>query len=258
MFLTSVSALIFGEILQAQLFFGLAGLVGVAGAIVYFTAQNAPVQESSRDALIFLFLFWLIIPVVTSVPYVLLETVPDFGVAYFESVSAITTTGASTLIPENIPNSLLLWRSLLQWSGGFMVATFAVVILAALNLSGTGVHRSILFTLQKGELLSRLLHIGRVIALVYFIISMICFILLIVFGTPAFEALCLSLSAVSTGGLTPRSGTLHSYVSNIGSFVLAVTCLLGAANVSILWDIFRRRNLASIGEAFLSVEHRAR
>ncbi|PHR93337.1 MAG: hypothetical protein COA69_05205 [Robiginitomaculum sp.] len=256
MLLTSVSALVFGEILQAQLFFGLGSLVGVAGAIVYFTAQNAPVQESSRDALIFLFLFWLMIPVVTSIPYLLLDSVPDFGVAYFESVSAITTTGASTLIPENMPNSLLLWRSLLQWSGGFMVATFAVVILAALNLSGTGVHRSILFTLQKGELLSRLLHIGRVIALVYFIISTVCFLLLIVFGTPAFEALCLSLSAVSTGGLTPRSGALHSYVSNIGGVVLAVTCLLGAANVSILWDILRRRNLASIGEAFLSVEHR--
>lgn len=256
MLLTAGFGLIFGETVQAQVFFATACLVGVVGVIVYFTVQNSPAKESGRDALIFLFIFWLFIPFVTGLPFLSLESVPDIGAAYFESVSAVTTTGASTLIPEDTPKSLLLWRSLLQWSGGVITATFAVVILAALNLSGTGVHRSILFTLQKGELFSRLLHIGRVIALVYFVIAILCFILLVTFGTQVFEALCLSLSAVSTGGLTPRSGTLQSYVSNIGGLVLAVTCLLGAANVSILWEIFRRRNWAAVREIFLSVEHR--
>lgn len=256
MLLTALFGVVIGEKLQAQVFFATACLIGVAGAIVYFTVQNSPARESSRDALIFLFVFWLFIPLVTGLPYLSLENVSSLGAAYFESVSAVTTTGASTLTPETMPKSLLLWRSLLQWSGGTITATFAVVILAALNLSGTGVHRSILFTLQKGELFSRLLHIGRVVALVYFVIAFVCFILLVAFGTQLFEALCLSLSAVSTGGLAPRSGTLQSYVSNIGGLVLAVTCLLGAANVSILWDIFRRRNWAAIRETFISVEHR--
>ena len=256
MFVTAVGGLALKEYLQAKVFFGLAGITAVAGAIIYYTAHNAPKGEGTRDALIFLFLFWVFIPLVTSLPFLSLGVVPGLGTAYFESVSAITTTGASTLTPEALPKSLLLWRALLQWSGGCIVAIFAVVILAALNLSGTGVHRSILFTLRKGELFSRLVDIGRLVVLLYAGIAALCFMLLAIFGTPLFEAFCLSLSAVSTGGLTPRSGALESYVSNIGGIVLALTCLLGAVNISVLWDMLRRRSLSSIIEALRDVEHR--
>ena len=117
-------------------------------------------------------------------------------------------------------------------------------------------HRSLLFTLKKGELLSRLFSIGRIIVFIYSVIALLCFVFLVSLGAPIFESFCLSLSAISTGGLTPRSGTLAGYIPNVGGIVLAITCLLGAANVSILWDIFRRRNLASIRESLTSVEHR--
>ena len=256
MLLTSVVGLAFGEFKQAQVFFGISCIIGVVGAIIYFTAQNAPSKESTRDALVFLFLFWLLMPIITSLPYIGLRDAGSIGAAYFESVSALTTTGASILIPEEVSKSLLIWRSLLQWSGGVFTASFAIVIFAAVNLSGTGVHRSVLFTLRKGELFSKLLKIGQVIAFVYAIFALVCFILLTVSGTPAFEAFCLALSAVSTGGLTPRSGELAGYVSNIGGVVLAITCLLGAANIALLWDVVRRRSANSLKEFFTNVELR--
>lgn len=256
MLFTALGGLVLGEVVPTQVFLGLSAFVGLAGLIISITAQNAPARESARDVLIFLFLFWLIIPIVTSLPYTSLNVVPNWLTAYFESTSAITTTGASTLVPEELPNTLLLWRSVLQWSGGCVVATFAVVLLAALNLSGIGIHRSVFFTLKKGELFSRLIEIGRIIALLYAGIATFCFGLLALSGTPLFEALCLGLSAVSTGGLTPRSGLLEGYVSNIGGIVLAFTCLLGAANISILWDLVRRRTWGSVYEALVNVEHR--
>ncbi|MBL4870630.1 MAG: TrkH family potassium uptake protein, partial [Robiginitomaculum sp.] len=231
-------------------------ITGIVGLIIYFTAQNAPNVENTRDALIFLFLFWLIIPILGSLPYLATGSVDGLGSAYFESVSAITTTGASILIPEEIGKSLLVWRSLLQWCGGVFTACFAIVIFAALNLSGTGVHRSVLFTLKKGELFSRLIHIGRIISLVYFLIALVCFVLLVIFKTPVFEAFCLALSAVSTGGLVPRTGELGNYVPKIGGLVLAVTCLLGAADIAILWDIVRHRNIRFVKAFFTNVENR--
>jgi trk system potassium uptake protein TrkH len=256
MFMTSIGGLILREIVAAQIFSGLAILVGLAGLIIAFTAQNAPTRESTRDILIFLLLFWTIIPVATALPFISLQTVPSGLVAYFESMSAITTTGASTLVPEEIPRTLVLWRAVLQWSGGCVVATFAVVLLAALNLSGIGIHKSIFFTMKRGELFSRLVEIGRIIALLYATIAFLCFGFLMLAGTPVFDAFCLGLSAVSTGGLTPRSGMLNSYVSNIGGIVLALTCLLGAANVSILWDLVRRRTWTAVKATLFNVEHR--
>jgi len=256
MLISALGGMVFKEFLEAQLFLSLAFIVGVIGLIITFIGQNAPTHESTRDALVLLVFFWLLVPLITCLPYLSLPEVSSFALAYFEAASATTTTGASILNPDNLPKSFLLWRSLLQWSGGVMVATFAVVILAALNLTGIGEHRSALFTLRRGEIFSRLLGIGKLIALLYAIIATVCFIFLVISGTPVFDAICLALSAVSTGGLVPRSGPMAEYVAGFGGLVLAVTCLLGAANVSVLWDVLRRRNAMSLRETFLNIEHR--
>ncbi|PHS40024.1 MAG: hypothetical protein COA91_05195 [Robiginitomaculum sp.] len=256
MLVTGLAGFLFGEFHQARLFLFLAFIITTLGLIITFIGQNAPTRENTRDALVFLVIFWVLIPLVTCLPYLSLPQVPSFAVAYFEAASATTTTGASTLNPDTLPKSIILWQSLLQWSGGVMVATFAVVLLAALNLTGIGVHRSTLFTLKKGEIFSRLISIGRLIAVLYGLISFISFCFIMISGTPAFEALCLSLTAISTGGLVPRSGILADYVSGFGVLVLALTCLLGAANVSVLWDVLRRHNLKAVGALFDNVEHR--
>ena len=256
MLLTAVGSVILKEYASAQIFSVLAIVVALVGGIAVLTAKDTPTLENTREAIIFIVLFWLIIPLFACLPYLSLGVSSDLNHAYFEAVSAVTTTGASTLMPEEIPRAILLWRALLQWSGGVIVATFAVVILAALNVNGIGVHRSIFFTLKKGELFTKLLSIGRLIALLYGLIAVLCTMLLVFFGTPVFDALCLALTAISTGGLTPRSGELAGYVSGLGAFVLAFTCLLGAANVSLLWDVLRRRNMVSLRELVMNVEHR--
>jgi len=230
--------------------------VGVLGVLFIAMTYNTPAKETSADALLFLLLFWIVMPAIMALPYLVLQVVPDLSSAYFEAVSAFTTTGASALNADEIPKSLLLWRSLIQWFGGVSVATFAVVILAALNLSGTGVHRSMLFTLDKDELLSRLKSIGQVVAAVYAFLAGVCFFVLVVSGTDIFSALCLSLSGVSTGGLTPQSGGLSSYVGRVGVFFFAIFTLMGAMNVSILWDFFRLRRWRDVFALFRNFESR--
>ncbi len=257
MLITGIGGFLFGEFSQARLFLLVGFIIGMVGLMIAFIGQNAPTHESTRDALVFLVAFWVLIPLATCLPYLSLPQIPTFAVAYFEAASATTTTGATTLNPDDLPRSFILWQALLQWSGGVMVATFAVVLLAALNLTGIGVHRSTLFTLKKGEIFSRLFNIGRLILVLYALISLFCFSFLIISGTPGFEALCLALTSISTGGLVPRSGVLADYVSGFGALVLAVSCMLGAANVSVLWDVLRRHNLSAFRALFSNIEHRS-
>lgn len=136
------------------------------------------------------------------------------------------------------------------------MATFAVVVLAALNLAGTGIHRSMLFTLKKGELFGRLIGIGRVIAGIYAFLAALCFIAMVITGTAAFDALCLSLSGVATGGLTPQASPLSAYVGRVSSIILAVFCFFGAMNVAIIWDALRLRRWRNILSLIRNVEHR--
>ncbi len=237
--------------------FGALGLsIGSVGLVFVFLAYNMPSQETNSDALLFLVLFWILVPVIMALPYLFSGSTDDLVIAYFEAVSALTTTGASTLEADNLPKSILFWRSLLQWIGGVIVATFAVVILAALNLTGTGVHRSMLFTLKRGELFTRIVGIGRIIFGIYLGIAIFTFAGLIMSGVEIFESLCLSLTAVSTGGLMPRSGILGDYVNTFGVMVLALSCLFGAMSVSVLWDSFRLRSWESVQKVFSDVESR--
>lgn len=228
----------------------------VIGAVLILMTFKTPSRETNSDALAFLLLFWGLMPFLAAIPFWLGDPNTGLTKGYFHSVSAITTTGASGYNINDLSPTLIFWQSLLQFCGGVSVATFAVVILASLNLTGTGVHRSNLFTLKKGELFLRLVGIGRVIAGIYLFIAAICFSLMTLGGTPVFEALCLSLTGVSTGGMTPRSEDLSLYVPRFAAFTLAVSCAFGAMNVSVIWDVFRTRNWRNARRLFLNVEHR--
>ena len=226
------------------------------GSLFVLTTTKTPSRETNSDALVFLLLFWGLIPLTAAIPYWI--TFPELGLlrGYFTAVSALTTTGANGYVVETLPSTLILWQSLLQFFGGIFVATFAVVILAALNLTGTGIHRSALFTLKKGELFTRLIGIGRVISGVYLLIASICFVLMALGGTNVFDALCLSLSGVSTGGMTPRSEDLFLYVPRFSTFVLMLACGFGAMNVAVVWDAIRMRNWMNFRRLLTNIEHR--
>ncbi len=226
------------------------------GALFVLTTAKTPSRETNSDALLFLLLFWALAPLIGALPFWI--ALPEAGLvrSYFTSVSAMTTTGANAFVIDDLPPTIILWQSILQFIGGVSVATFAVVVLAALNLTGTGVHRSNLFTLKTGDLFARLFGIGRVIGGIYLFVASVCFILMTLSGTDVFDALCLSLSGVSTGGMTPRSDDMFLYVPRVSAFVLAVTCALGAVNVSVLWDVLRMRNWRNTRRLLSNIEHR--
>lgn len=254
--LTALAAFIMLDISSAANLAAIGFATGVLGVIFIATTHNTPGQETNADALLFLLIFWLFVPAITAIPYLALGASDTLISAYFEAASAFTTTGASSLNPDNVPKALLLWRSVLQWFGGVCVATFAIVILAALNLAGTGIHRSMLFTLKKGELFDRLVGIGRVIAGIYAFLAALCFIGLVITGTDAFDALCLSLSGVVTGGLSPQAGPLAGFIGRFSAIILAIFCILGAMNIAIVWDALRLRRWRNIFALIRNVEHR--
>ena len=257
MVVTALIALLLVEPGEAMVMSIATIVTGLLGGILVLTTLNTPARETNFDALIFLVLFWMTVPVLGALPYLMLGATDSALVAWFEAVSAFTTTGASTLTPEELPRALIVWRSLLQWFGGVVVATFAVVILASLNLTGTGIHRSMLFTLRKGELFYRLIGIGRVVAGLYTLIVVIGFIVISVLGAAPFDAFNLALTGTATGGLTPRSGPLASYISGPSAVALAIVCILGAASVAAHWDLFRVRTVRELRHFLRNVEFRA-
>lgn len=202
------------------------------GLILALKGNN--VFEGRRYSLLMLSGLWVIIPVAGAVPFLL--SIQQLGpvAAYFEAVSGFTTTGATIFTDlTSLPRSIIIWRSLLQWLGG--LATLLSLVLILVPLTGP-------------EFIDRQLRIfGRVshnsqhyvftavqnIVPIYSSLTLICFILLLLAKIPVFDAFCLSLSTLSTGGFMPREGTIALYGSPLAEIVLAFFMFCGA--VSMVW-----------------------
>ncbi|MEC9367818.1 MAG: potassium transporter TrkG, partial [Pseudomonadota bacterium] len=242
MLIPVVVALRLDGIAAAQTFAVPAVLLCILSSLLIMAFRGHNELQRRRQNLLLLVCAWLLIPAAAALPLYLAGFPGNFLHAYFEAVSGFTTTGA-TIFDDlgQLPKSIILWRAMLQWLGGL---TTLLALLALLgSLSGTDLMdrqlRLIGRPAQDGA--ENLFEVMQSVAPLYLALTVVCFLLLVVFGTPSFEALCLALSAISTGGFAPRSQPLAAYVPPAAQLVLALFMILGA--VSFVWvrAIFQMR-----------------
>ncbi|MBA2442759.1 MAG: hypothetical protein H0V53_10205, partial [Rubrobacter sp.] len=102
-------------------------LAAVGGTGSFFLTRERAPYVSIRDVFLMVVLGWIAVALVGSAPFVLSGTT-GYVEALFDSMAGFTTTGASTLSPEEIPPSLLLWRSMSQWIGGIGIVLLFVAV----------------------------------------------------------------------------------------------------------------------------------
>ena len=255
--LNTLICLMMFNLSAATVFFFLAIISGFAGFIFVMSTSVTKHMETNIDALLFLIMFWIVAPIMSALPFAFLG--PDMTIAslLFEGVGAVTTSGASAFLPSELSEPLLIWRGLAQILGGIAVTTFAIVILASLNMTGTGIHRSLLFTYEQEDLYARIFAIGKIVGGVYISFAVIAIMVLLMGGATFVQALCLALGGISTGGLSPIDGPLATILSPMGAFLFSVLCLFGAFNFAVIWDVIRLRHKQSVLRMFTNVEHRA-
>jgi trk system potassium uptake protein TrkH len=176
-------------------------------------------DREGRNQLLVLLAAYTVLPVVLAVPFS--ESIPDttFFNAYFEMVSALTTTGATVFEdPERLPRTLHLWTALVGWLGGFFAWVTAIAVLAPLNLggfevisaraSGTGnavaSHTSQIVQVAAGP--ERLSRYAQRLFPVYFGLTLVLWFALSMSGSTPFVALCHAMSTMATSGISPVGG----------------------------------------------------
>ena len=184
---------------------------------------------------------WLAIPFCGTLPYLLTGGLASFTDTVFESFSGFTTTGSSVVPhPEELPESLLVYRALTQWVGGLGLMLFVVAILRKLNASASQIYEAEFSGTQQRKLHPRLARSVTRMWAIYALITLIMFIGLILTGTRFVDALCLAFSTVSTGGFVTHSGGVS--ILSGGSMIVVTSGI----NVAILYRFFtlRWRHLA--------------
>jgi len=152
---------------------------------------------------------------------------PQFGNAFFESMSGFTTTGATVITNiGDLPHGILLWRSLTQWLGGMGIIILSIAILPLLGVGGMQLYKAELPSPVKDKLTPRVAETARTLWIVYIIISIVEFIMLLTGGMDVFNAICHTFSTMATGGFsTTDAGIAHfhsAYIDRIITFFMLV------------------------------------
>lgn len=153
---------------------------------------------------------YLLVPAVMSIPVA--ESLPQlrFVDAWFEMISSFTTTGATLIdLPRRVPAAVHLWRGMAGWFGGLFILSAAMALLAPLRLGGYELIRRNPGALPDASLASsapgaRLMAHAAVILPAYSGLTVVLWLVLTVFGVPAFDALMQSMATLATSGILPR------------------------------------------------------
>jgi trk system potassium uptake protein TrkH len=151
----------------------------------------------------------------------------DFTDALFESMSALTTTGATVFVGlDRLPPGTLLWRGMLQWFGGLGIIVVAMIFLPTLKVGGMQIFRSEAFD-TLGKILPRAGQIAFSLTGIYMVLSFLCFMAYVFTGMAAFDAAVHAMTTVSTGGMANTDSSFGAY--GAGAHYVAVLFMVLAA-----------------------------
>ncbi|MBE1236636.1 TrkH family potassium uptake protein [Phaeovibrio sulfidiphilus] len=176
------------------------GITVFAGLMLVASNHRRSSQLNLRQGFLLTALSWLTLSFFGGLPFVFANDNVGMTDAIFESVSGLTATGATILTHlEHQPPGLLLWRSLLHWVGGIGIIGMATTLLPALRVGGMQ-----LFRVENSDTsehgMTRFAGLGAAILVVYLTMTFVMIGGLLFAGLPTLEAVCLAMSAVSTGG----------------------------------------------------------
>ena len=188
------------------------------GCFLFFLASEKNGDLRTKDGFIITIFFWTVLGFFGSIPFYLAEL---DGVRYidslFESISGLTTTGATVLIGlDDMPRSLLFYRQLLQWLGGMGIIVLAVAVLPLLGVGGMQLYKAETpGPLKDSKLTPRITETAKALWFVYLSMTISCSILYKYFGMSWFDAVCHAFSTISIGGFSTHDDSF-AFFDNSG------------------------------------------
>ena len=204
-----------------------------------FVFKNDKKDIGILQAFTLTLLCWITLTFVGCLPFLLGSTNLDFVDAFFESMSGITTTGATVMVDlENTSPSLLIWRSMLQWLGGIGIIVIAIAVFPVLKVGGMQLFKTE-FSSRDDKVLPRTKTIAAGIGLVYFGLTFVCFLSLVIAGMNIFDAVAHSMTIVATGGFSTKNMSIGHFdsifIESVSIFFMFISALVsGKSNSSVI------------------------
>ena len=218
--------------------------IGVLGLIGFFFTKGVQRDLTAKDGFVIIVMFWLVLSMAGSIPFYLSGMSPID--AFFESMSGITTTGATVISNiENLPESLKFYRQLLQWMGGMGLIVLAIAVMPLLGIGGGQLFKTdIPGAMGEQRLTPRIQETAKALWSIYLGLTVLCVIFYTVAGMSIFDAVSHSMSTVSIGGFSTYNNSIGHFNNLTIEIICMVFMLLSAMSFALhYFSIYKSKSL---------------
>lgn len=236
-----VPAILYGDGTVLPIILSAFATIGVGVALLRFLPRRA-VGDDKRLSYITVTLIWIVLALFGSIPFLASGYCHTLTDAFFESLSGLTSTGA-TIFPDvtKLPASVLLWRSMSQWIGGFGIILLVLAIVPSL-----GLNKYSLYTAEAsgadntGKTTTTVRATIQRTLTVYITFTLTFIVLLISAGMTPWEAVNLTFTNISTGGFSIYSDSIARFTP-VQQYILAASMFVGGINFALLYNFMTFR-----------------
>ncbi len=236
---------------DSQSFLITIAISAILGTICYFQYPNKERKSlGKRDGFLIVTSAWIFFSVIGMLPYLFSGSINNITDAFFETISGVTSTGASVITDvEKLPHGILFWRSLTQWIGGLGIILFTLAVIPLLNGSGSGVQ---LFTAETSGIMydklgSRISQTAKLLWTTYIGITIAVTILLFAGPMNSFDAICHGMTTAATGGFSTKNISLAYWDSAYIEYIVIFFMILSGINYALVYHFTRGRVKRLIG-----------
>ncbi len=199
---------------------------------------------TNKDGFFIVAFAWLLTAFIGALPFYFTGSIPNFTDAFFESMSGVTTTGATIIgnintlpnLPdgiESLSHGILLWRSFIQWIGGMGIIVFYIAILPLLGIGGVQMFKAEVPGPVSDKIRPRVRETAKILWMVYLGFTAAEVFLLGISGMPWFDAVCHSFTTMPTGGFSLKNTSIGYYDSSVIHYIIILFMFLAGVNFSL-------------------------
>ncbi len=208
----------------------------VGGLIFWFPYRQSRKDFKIREGVLIVVCFWLVLSLFATTPFLLTDSIGylSFSSAFFESMSGLTTTGATVIDNlDQLPKSILYYRQQLQWLGGMGIIVLAVAILPLLGVGGVELYHAESSGISKDRLTPKLRQTALMLWKIYIGLTIVCALSYMLAGMDIFDAIGHSFSTVAIGGFSTHNESIGYFNSCQIEIVAMIFMLLAGVNFSL-------------------------
>ncbi|QUH24578.1 TrkH family potassium uptake protein [Serpentinicella alkaliphila] len=196
----------------------------------------------AKDALTIVTFGWILVSVFGSIPFILSGSIPSFIDAFFETVSGLTTTGATIIDDiEVLPRGILFWRSFTHWLGGMGILVLTLAIFPTIGVGGFQIFKAESPGPISDKLVPRVKDTATILYTAYLGITILQVVLLYFGGMSLYESLIHTFGTVGTGGFSTRNASVGAFNSSYITYVIAIFMIASGVNFGLYYELYKGR-----------------